>query len=102
MHDDMQAPPGKLRVDGGMVRNNWVIQFLADMLGVQVDRPDILETTALGAAFLAGLQLGWYESLDELAALWRCETSFTPTMPDAQRETLYQGWLDAVGRVRSH
>lgn len=102
MHDDMQAPPGKLRVDGGMVRNNWVMQFLADMLGVQVDRPDILETTALGAAFLAGLQLGWYASLDELAALWRCEKSFTPTMPDAQRETLYQGWLDAVGRVRSH
>ncbi|GAB2726335.1 glycerol kinase GlpK [Halomonas garicola] len=102
MHDDMQAPPGRLRVDGGMVSNSWVMQFLADMLGVQVDRPEVLETTALGAMFLAGLRLGWYQSLDELAELWRCETSFTPTMAEDQREALYQGWLDAVGRVRSY
>ena len=101
MNDDMEAPPGNLRVDGGMVKNNWVMQFLADMLNVQVDRPTILETTALGAAYLAGLRLGWYQTLDEIEQLWRCERSFIPSMEEANREQLYQGWLDAVSRVRS-
>jgi glycerol kinase len=102
MNDDMEAPPGKLRVDGGMVKNSWVMQFLADMLGVQVDRPTILETTALGAAYLAGLRLGWYQTLEEIEQLWRCEKSFMPAMDETTREQLYQGWLDAVSRVRSH
>ncbi|UYG06125.1 glycerol kinase GlpK [Halomonas sp. M4R1S46] len=100
MSDDMSTPPGTLRVDGGMVANNWLMQFLSDMLGVQVDRPGILETTALGAAYLAGLRLGWYRDLDEIAALWHCERSFTPTMDEAERERLYAGWLEAVNRVR--
>ena len=101
MNDDMEAAPGNLRVDGGMVKNSWVMQFLADMLNVQVDRPTILETTALGAAYLAGLRLGWYDTLEEIEQLWRCERSFTPTMEEETREKLYQGWLDAVSRVRS-
>ncbi|PMR72685.1 glycerol kinase GlpK [Billgrantia endophytica] len=101
MRDDMDATPGKLRVDGGMVKNSWLVQFLADMLGVQVDRPTILETTALGAAYMAGLHLGWYRDLDEIAELWRCEKSFLPEMPEAERERLYQGWLEAVERVKS-
>ncbi|WGI27022.1 glycerol kinase GlpK [Halomonas alkaliantarctica] len=101
MNDDMEAPPGTLRVDGGMVKNSWVMQFLADMLGVQVDRPTILETTALGAAYLAGLRLGWYQTLEEIEQLWRCEKSFMPAMEETTREQLYQGWLDAVSRVRS-
>ncbi|MEA2117324.1 glycerol kinase GlpK [Halovibrio sp. HP20-50] len=101
MNDDMEATPGNLRVDGGMVKNSWVMQFLADMLGVQVDRPTILETTALGAAYLAGLRLGWYQTLEEIEQLWRCEKSFMPAMEEATREQLYQGWLDAVSRVRS-
>ena len=101
MNDDMDAAPGNLRVDGGMVKNSWVMQFLADMLNVQVDRPTILETTALGAAYLAGLRLGWYNTLEEIEQLWRCEKSFTPSMEEATREQLYQGWLDAVSRVRS-
>lgn len=101
MSDDMSATSGKLRVDGGMVKNNWVMQFLADMLGVEVDRPAILETTALGAAYLAGLRLGWYTDLEEIEQLWRCEKSFVPSMEEATREHLYQGWLDAVARVRS-
>lgn len=101
MSDDMSAKSGKLRVDGGMVKNNWVMQFLADMLGVEVDRPAILETTALGAAYLAGLRLGWYADLDEIERLWRCEKSFVPCMDEATREHLYQGWQDAVARVRS-
>lgn len=102
MNDDMSATPGRLRVDGGMVKNNWVMQFLADMLGVDVDRPAVLETTALGAAYLAGLRLGWYQSLEEIQQLWRCESSFSPQMEEATRETLYQGWLDAVARVKSN
>ncbi|MCE9681630.1 glycerol kinase GlpK [Halomonas alkalisoli] len=101
MRDDMEASPGKLRVDGGMVKNGWLVQFLADMLDVQVDRPTVLETTALGAAYMAGLHLGWYRDLDEIAALWRCEKSFLPQMPEAERERLYQGWLAAVERVKS-
>ena len=102
MNDDMSATPGRLRVDGGMVKNNWVMQFLADMLGVDVDRPAVLETTALGVAYLAGLHLGWYQSLEDIQQLWRCESSFTPQMEEATRETLYQGWLDAVARVKSN
>jgi len=102
MDDDMSATPGILRVDGGMVANNWVMQFLADMLGVPVDRPTVLETTALGAAYLAGLRLGWYRDLDEIAGLWRCERRFTPQMEAAERERLYSGWKEAVERVRTH
>ncbi|MCC5884000.1 MAG: glycerol kinase GlpK [Halomonas sp.] len=101
MSDDMGVPPGTLRVDGGMVANEWLVQFLADMLGVQVDRPTVLETTALGAAYLAGLQFGWYRDLGEIAELWRCERSFIPSMPETERERLYQGWLEAVERVKS-
>ncbi|MDY7115796.1 glycerol kinase GlpK [Halomonas sp. SSL-5] len=101
MDDDMSATPGILRVDGGMVANNWVMQFLADMLGVPVDRPTVLETTALGAAYLAGLRLGWYRDLDEIAALWRCERRFEPQMEEAERERLYSGWKEAVERVRT-
>ncbi|MBZ0330483.1 glycerol kinase GlpK [Halomonas sp. ANAO-440] len=101
MRDDMEATPGKLRVDGGMVSNSWLVQFLADTLDVQVDRPTVLETTALGAAYMAGLHLGWYRDLDEIADLWRCEQSFLPQMPEAERERLYQGWLAAVERVKS-
>ena len=102
MQDDMETTPGKLRVDGGMVKNNWLMQFLADMLNVEVDRPTILETTALGAAYLAGLRLGWYQTLEEIEQLWQCEQSFVATMEPATRDQLYQGWLDAVSRVRSH
>lgn len=101
MSDDMAAPPGTLRVDGGMVANGWLMQFLADMLGVPVDRPVVLETTALGAAYLAGLRLGWYRDLDEIAELWQCERRFTPQMPGEERERLYDGWKEAVERVKS-
>ncbi|MCC2639125.1 MAG: glycerol kinase [Moraxellaceae bacterium] len=90
-----------LRIDGGMVVNNWVSQRLADILGVAVDRPTVTETTALGAVYLAGLQVGLFRSLEEIAELWRCDREFTPVMPEEQRETLYQGWLDAVRRVAS-
>ncbi|MCW4151165.1 glycerol kinase GlpK [Halomonas sp. 18H] len=102
MNDDMSVGSNTLRVDGGMVGNNWVMQFLADMLGVQVDRPTVLETTALGAAYLAGLRLGWYRDLDDIAGLWRCERSFYPAMEEEERSRLYAGWLEAVDRVRTN
>ena len=89
-----------LRVDGGMVVNNWLVQFLADILNVTVDRPKITETTALGAAYLAGLKAGLYKDLDEISALWACEQRFEPNMQPDKRERLYSGWLDAVERVR--
>ncbi|MBL1273995.1 MAG: glycerol kinase GlpK [Oceanospirillales bacterium] len=91
--------PINLRVDGGMVTNNWVLQFLADILGARVDRPSIVETTALGVAYLAGLQAGVYGSLDELASLWRCDRSFEPVMTKEKRDQLYDGWIQAVHKL---
>jgi len=84
-----------------MVVNNWVMQFLADILGVPVERPQVTETTALGVAYLAGLQLGLFASLEEVASHWHREQRFEPCMDEAHREQLYQGWLNAVKRVRS-
>ncbi|AOY88553.1 glycerol kinase [Marinobacter salinus] len=88
-----------LRVDGGMVINDWLMQFLADILNVTVDRPRVTETTALGAAYLAGLQTGVFESLEQISKLWECERQFHPAMGPALRESLYAGWLDAVERI---
>lgn len=90
-----------LRVDGGMVANDWVMQFLADILGTTVDRPVIIETTALGAAYLAGLQTGVFGSLQELESLWQCDQRFKPALDDNQREHFYQGWQNAVARVQT-
>ncbi|MEL0027771.1 MAG: glycerol kinase GlpK [Perlucidibaca sp.] len=101
MTRDGAAPVTTLRIDGGMVVNNWVSQSLADIIGVPVDRPVVTETTALGAAFLAGLQAGVFASLDEIAALWHCDRRFAPGMAGERREQLYAGWLDAVRRVAS-
>lgn len=89
----------ELRVDGGMAVNDWVMQFLADILNVPVDRPQITETTALGVAYLAGLQLGLYQGFDEITELWSCERRFQPEMTPRLRESLYGGWLEAVERV---
>ncbi len=101
MTRDGAAPVTTLRIDGGMVVNNWVSQSLADIIGVPVDRPRITETTALGAAFLAGLQVGVFASLDAIAELWHCDRRFAPVMAEARRSQLYAGWLDAVRRVAS-
>jgi glycerol kinase len=92
---------GAVRVDGGMVANDWVCQFLADILDVPVERPAVIETTALGAAYLAGLEVGLYPSLEALAGTWRCERCFEPRMSAEQRQRLYAGWRDAVRRTRS-
>lgn len=100
MADDAVRPT-ELRVDGGMVVNDWLSQSLADLLQLSVVRPRIVETTALGAAYLAGLQAGIYQSLDEIAALWQPQATFKPAMPAAQSDAQYTGWLDAVNRVRT-
>lgn len=92
-----------LRIDGGMVNNNWMAQALANILGMTVDRPRVTETTALGAAYLAGLKQGVFRDLGDIESLWRCERSFVPQMEPAKKEELYRGWLEAVQRVvRGH
>lgn len=101
MRADGASELQELRVDGGMVVNNWVVQFLSDILDIPVERPAIVETTALGAAYLAGLQIGMFDSLESIAKLWSCERRFVPHMESAARDHLYQGWLDAVARVKS-
>lgn len=91
--------PTSLRVDGGMVSNNWMLQFLADVLNTEVLRPALLETTALGAAYLAGRAVGLYGDTSEFTRLWQCRATFTPAMSEAQRATLLAGWQKAVQRV---
>ena len=95
------AKPSRLRVDGGMVVNDWVVQFLADILNLPIQRPAVTETTALGVAYLAGLTVGIYESLEQVGELWEQQRQFDPSMKDADRELLYTGWLDSVSRVRT-
>ncbi len=87
-----------LRVDGGAVVNNFLMQFQADTLGVPVERPVISETTATGAAYLAGLATGFWRSTREIAALWARDRIFTPAMPEEERKALYEGWRRAVAR----
>ena len=93
--------PSNLRVDGGMAANNFVMQNLADLLDCRVDRPHVTETTALGAACLAGLQVGVYQSLDDITALWQLERSFTPQRDSQWRDQQHKRWLDAVRRTRT-
>jgi glycerol kinase len=87
-----------IRIDGGMSASDWTMQFLADMLDAPVDRPEVLETTALGAAFLAGWRAGVYPGPEEFARSWRVERRFTPAMPPAERGERYAGWVDAITR----
>ena len=100
MNADGTCHTATLRIDGGMVNNNWMAQALANILGMTVDRPQVTETTALGAAYLAGLKQGVFRDLGEIESLWRSERSFAPNMDVHKQEELYRGWLDAVGRVR--
>ncbi|MBN9334617.1 glycerol kinase GlpK [Devosia sp.] len=88
-----------LRVDGGMVASDWTMQFLADVLDAPVDRPTILETTALGAAWLAGMKAGVWPDMDEFAAGWARDRRFEPAMDAAVRDAKVAGWDDAVQRV---
>lgn len=93
--------PTSLKVDGGMVANNWMVQFLCDILNLPVERPKVMETTALGVAYLVGLQCGLYKSLDDISANWKREAHFKPTMTVEARKPLLAGWARAVGKVLS-
>ena len=101
MAADAGAALRDLRVDGGAAANGFLMQFQADVLGVPVERPKLVETTALGAAFLAGITTGFWRSSAELARARKTDRRFTPKMKAAKRDELYRGWQDAVARVRS-
>ncbi len=100
MSDDSGLPLEALRVDGGAVVNDFLMQFQADILGVPVERPAVTETTALGAAYLAGLATGFWSSQEQIAGQWQLQRRFEPTMSADQRESLYAGWQRAVERAR--
>jgi glycerol kinase len=89
----------RLRVDGGMAANDWMCQFLADILNVPVDRPEMIETTALGAATLAALASGQFSSLADSARLWRLDRQFEVNMQAGQRQKLLAGWQRAVAQA---
>lgn len=89
----------QLRVDGGMVVNHWLLQFLADILAITIERPKITETTALGAALLAGLQQGAFDSIEQAAQSWQLQDKFDRKMTEDSRNRHYQGWLAALQRV---
>jgi glycerol kinase len=108
MHADLRDPAGPafdshagtiIRVDGGMSASDWTMQFLSDTLAAPVDRPAVLETTARGAAWLAGFSAGIYPGQAEFAATWTAERRFTPAMSPETRRTRYRGWQDAVART---
>ncbi|MGM7683614.1 glycerol kinase GlpK [Cytobacillus sp. Hm23] len=96
MESDANISLKTLRVDGGAVKNDFLMQFQSDMLDVPVERPIINETTALGAAYLAGLAVGFWESQDEIAKQWNIDKTFDNTMDEQQRNDLYDGWKKAV------
>ncbi len=101
MAADGTAAPGTLRVDGGMVANDWVMQRLADLTGCAVERPEVAETTALGAACLAGLRTGIFDGLDGIAKTWHGAGRFVPALGTAERTARHEAWKAAVARVRS-
>jgi len=102
--DAMQADAGakilELRVDGGAAQNNFLMQFQADILDCPIVRPADIETTALGAAYLAGLATGFWKDLAEVESFWRAERRFEPAMHADRRDALFTGWKDAVARCR--
>jgi glycerol kinase len=92
--------PKSLKVDGGMVRNDWFCQRVCDLTGLPVERPKVIETTALGAAYLAGLAAGLFKDKDDIATRWALDRRFEPAMAATARDALYDGWMKAVARVR--
>jgi glycerol kinase len=101
MQKDAGLALAHLKVDGGAAVNDSLMQFQADVLGVPVRRPVVAETTALGAAYLAGLAVGYWDGLDDVRRNWAMGREFTPRLDPAERERLYRGWLKAVGRARA-
>jgi glycerol kinase len=100
MEEDSGIQLREFRADGGAVANEWLMQFQADILGVPVEVPQITETTALGAAYLAGLATGFWESREELDARWKMSRRYEPQMSEEERERLHKQWQEAVERAR--
>ena len=100
MSADTGLPLSALKADGGASRDRFLMQFQADIMGREVRRPAIRETTALGAAYLAGLATGVWSGTDEIKRLWKCDNTFQPSMAPEDRELLMAGWRRAVGRSR--
>jgi glycerol kinase len=100
MQADAEVKLRELRVDGGASNNNLMMQFQADLLGVPVVRPVVTETTALGAAYLAGLAVGYWKNQAEIAKQWKTDQRFEPTMKAAQRKGLMAGWNRALERTK--
>jgi len=96
-HDGLR--PKLVKVDGGMVMNNWFSQFLSDVVDIKVSRPKVQETTALGAAFMAGLQIGVYKSLNDISKNWHLDKNFTPKIKSKKRNNLVQGWSEAIRKT---
>ena len=101
MEQDSGISVSSLKVDGGASANNFLMQFQADILDGQIVRPMVSETTALGAAYLAGLAIGYYKDIDEIRKNWMKDVSFEPQISTENRKTLYDGWKDCVERIRS-
>jgi glycerol kinase len=99
MQKDSGLAVRSLRVDGGAVANNFMCQFQADLLGIDVIRPSVIETTSLGAAYLAGLAIGYWRNSDEISACSREDRVFSPRMSRDEATSLYQGWQEAVRRT---
>lgn len=99
MEQDSGIQLKSLKVDGGAAMNNFLMQFQADILSVPVDRPKITETTALGAAYLAGLAVGFWKDKNEIESKWSVDTVFEPGMDHEEKERLYKGWKRAVNRA---
>lgn len=96
---EVKISPDVLRADGGGARSDFLLQFQADILGIPVERPAQIETTAIGAAFLAGIGVGYWDSVDDVAATWLPERRFEPQCSEDEREQRYAGWLEALGRA---
>lgn len=101
MHADTGQPLQELRVDGGASRSEPLLQFQADLLGIPVVRPSVIETTALGAAYLAGLAVGFWSSINSISTHWRVDKTFNPMMPRGRVAEIRERWSEALGRAKN-
>jgi glycerol kinase len=101
MEEDAGFKIKELKVDGGAVVNNLLMQFQADLIGIPVIRPETIETTALGAAYLAGLAVGFWKDVEEIEAQWAAERTFDCTISEEEQDKLMTGWAKAVSRSQS-
>ena len=94
--------PRFIKVDGGMVHNNWFSQFLSDIINIRIYRSRVSETTALGAAFMAGLKIGVFKSLNDISKKWKIDKKFSPKIKKVERSKLLNGWSQAIRKTLIH